>query len=89
MPKLEPHELGSVGPLRCRRVDCESGAMIHGAGFQLPFCRSDLARLSRRTFNALVRVSGQSVYDVDAVSEAAALVASARLELRGKRAKRA
>ena len=89
MPKLATTELGAVGTLRCRRVGCSRGSLLAGNGFQLPFCRAHLVKLKRLTFNALVSVAGRSVFDIDAVAEAAALVAAARLELRGKRVKRA
>jgi hypothetical protein len=88
MPKLDPTELGPVGSLRCRRVGCTRGALLHGRGFQLPFCREDLTGLSRRTFDQLVELASLSVFDIDAVAEAAAVVAAARLELRGKRARK-
>jgi hypothetical protein len=85
MPKLDPTEIGEVGSLRCRCADCNRGAMESGDGFELPFCRRHLTKLSRFRFDALVRVSARSVFDIDAVAEAAALVATARLELRRKK----
>ncbi len=88
MPKLETWELGDRSKLHCRRSGCRRNAVTHGHGSELPFCREDLTALSRRTFDALVTVAHRSVFDVDAVAEAAALVASARLELRGKRSRK-
>lgn len=84
MPKLAQWELGGKSRTRCRRAGCRRNASFHGHGSELPFCAEDLRALTRSTFDALVSVAHRSVYDIDAVAEAAALVANARLELRGK-----
>lgn len=88
MPKLHSTELGDCDELTCRRAGCRRLVATNGSGWVLPFCAADLRKLSRKTFDALVAVAGRCVFDIDAVAEAAALVAHARLELRGKLVKR-
>ena len=93
MPKLAPHELGALDSLVCRRAGCGRNVATNGSGYMLPFCPDDLRRLSRKTFDALSAAAGDSVFDVEGVARATAMVAHARLELsaklRKKRAKRA
>jgi hypothetical protein len=86
MPALASHELGALGQLECRRAGCGKNAATSGSGFQLPFCPDDLQRLTRKTFDAIVGVSGASIFDLDATLLAGAVVANARLELRQKAA---
>lgn len=79
---------GEAGLIKCRRVGCENDACTAKEnGYDLPFCAADMRLLRHRTVRALIAVSGRSVFDIDAVSEAAVIVAGARLELRTKLAK--
>jgi hypothetical protein len=79
--------LASPASIKCRRVGCENHACTASNGYDLPFCAADMRLLTLRTFRQLVVVAGRSVFDIDAVSEAAVIVAGARLELRTKLAK--
>lgn len=88
MPSVDPRELGAPSEhMKCRRVGCARLACKTGHGFDLPFCAPDMRLLPLKTFKRLVAVADHSVFDIDGVSEAAAAVAFARLELRTKLAK--
>lgn len=90
MMKFARHELGPLDErYRCRRAGCEQPVATIGtgnncSGFALPFCPTHLGNISRSTFHMLCDAAGGSVFDIDAVATAAALVASARFQLREK-----
>lgn len=85
---------GPSETLRCRHAGCnEPSARVIPTTqrfyvLDFPFCLEHSRMLSRKTFNKLHAVAGASVFDIESVAEAAALVAAARLELRQKGKKR-
>ena len=64
---IEAHELGGLSSRLCRVWSpkrCDTPAVLHGNGFELPLCEHHARMLSRPMFDKLVEYSTVTLWDM-------------------------